>query len=120
MEEHEPKPVEASRSDRPPLPLEYGRAVTMPMAAQVAIGFAAWVATAASVFVILQGVSGGSPFEEAIILLVIALALVGIVVLCVVMRRKYQWRGFIPGVLLGVALNCLLPLGILAILCAQM
>ncbi len=92
----------------------------MPMAAQVAIGFGAWVVTAASVFGILCGLSGGSPFEAAAVLLVISLALAGIIALCVVMRQKYQWRGFIPGVLLGVGLNCLLPLGILAILCAQM
>jgi hypothetical protein len=49
--------------------------------------------------------------------LLVALALGLLLTLCVYIRMQYKWRGFIPGVLLGFGVTCLLPLGLLAILC---
>jgi hypothetical protein len=77
------------------------------------MGFVAWLGTVTVLAAVLW--QGGA--SDTVNYLLVALALGLILTLCVYIRTQYKWRGFIPGVLLGSGVTCLLPLGLLAILC---
>ena len=97
----------------PPRPLEYHApdirpsGPATPVAAQGFLGAIAWWAvifqtheptnavgwvTGASLFVALIGLSGW-------------------------LRIRHRWRGFIPGLLIAFVLTCLVPIGIVAVVC---
>jgi hypothetical protein len=89
-----------------------------PLAAQVVVGFVTWVAAVAAAVAMLQSApfriagSGGVAFGIfALLSLVIALA--------VWVRLRFEWRGFIPGLLIGFGITCLLPVGIVAVICGH-
>jgi hypothetical protein len=86
--------------DKPPITL--GR---------IAIGFFSWnIAVAAGVGV---GVMTRSFGLGAII---VALAFSAFTVYC---GKRYGWRGYVPGVLIGAAFTCLVPVGITAVMCGS-
>jgi len=39
--------------------------------------------------------------------------------LAVWLRLRFRWRGFLPGVLVGFGLTCLVPIGIVAVICGM-
>jgi hypothetical protein len=45
--------------------------------------------------------------------------LIGIGALAIWLRLRYRWRGFLPGILIGFGLTCLLPIGIVWAICAS-
>ncbi len=121
MDEREPEPDEEPPPWSDPVPLDY-RPVTpersgTPMAGQVAMGVATWVAALGG-FVALVAAFPRS-MDEADIVFLAVVYLIGLAVLMAWIRIRYEWHGFIPGVLLGFGLTCLLPLGYIAILCGH-
>jgi len=89
------------------------------MGAQVGMGFVAWLGTVTVLAVLMWAVSTSGVRSLTTIYFLLALAVGVIITLCVHVRTQYRWRGFIPGVLLGFGVTCLLPLGILTILCGR-
>jgi hypothetical protein len=45
--------------------------------------------------------------------------LIGLAVASFWLRTRYNWSAFLPGVLLGIALTCLVPIGILIVTCGR-
>jgi hypothetical protein len=123
MNEHDP---ESHEPQPPPLParetLNYRSApqkqLYMPMVAQIAIGFAAWVAMVV-LFIFIGAAASGAMTQDSDIFALIALGVIAVIIMCALVRGKLGWRGFIPGVLLGFGVTCLLPLGLAVILCGQ-
>jgi hypothetical protein len=89
------------------------------MGSQIGMGFVAWLGTVTIPFIILFYIGMAGLGGRIFIYSVMMVALGGLITLCVHVRIRYHWRGFIPGVLLGMGLTCLLPLGILTILCGS-
>lgn len=134
-----PRPAEHEGAPHPPAsappPLPYvplpsgdpGRALqyratppyrsTLGMVPQLGIGLGAWIAL---VVIIAMASAGLADLSPVLMLMTWAAMLVGFIFFCIHIRKTYQWRGFVPGVLIGVGLTCLLPVGILAIMCANL
>ncbi len=108
----------------PPLPLDYQRPSTgpyqprTPLGIQVVAGFAAWIVGIAFVIGIANNRTWGSPIDsQNATLCAVAFALIGIGTLTIWLRMRYRWRGFLPGLLIGLSLSCLLPIGIILVIC---
>jgi hypothetical protein len=87
-----------SDGDKPPITL--GR---------IAIGFFSWnTAVAAGV---IAGMMAQSFGLGAVIVIFI------FPVFTVYCGNRYGWRGYVPGVLIGAAFTCLVPIGITAVMC---
>ncbi len=80
------------------------------------MGFGAWVVFIALVAAIYGAFSYNRQYMP-ISSIVAILALGGFVALCVYVYRVYHWRAFVPGALLGFGVTCLLPVGIIVVLC---
>ena len=99
----------------PPPPLEY-RWPGIERTGTVAhwpLGFAAWV-VAVGAWVSVATVGRGEP---AVLWTAAATILAAPASLCVWTRVRLGWRGFLPGLLIGFRLTCLVPVGIVAALC---
>jgi len=83
-----------------PLPMDGG---------QIAIGFACWV------FSVAVAAETGNVTRSPLL----AFIMLGAVIIpcSIYFQGTRGYRGFFPGVLIGAALTCLLPLGIAGILC---
>ncbi len=103
-----------------PRPLEYrsqsrmGRA-ELSMARQVGLGFATWGAMLLFL-VVMFFLSISSPETPAHPAGFVVMGIIAFIVLCIRVRVKYKWRGFIPGVLLGFGVTFALPLFLLAMM----
>ena len=93
-------------------------APAVPTGVQGLLGFLTWVAACAATYFSLSifVTSSSGPLAGFIIM---AGALGVVITLCVLVRTKYRWRGFLPGVLIGVGVGCLIPVGIVAVICAK-
>jgi hypothetical protein len=90
----------------------YGDKPRGPVSGQVTMGFSLWIFA-----VLLFGtLIRGSTFQDYA-KQIAALELSAVAGLSLWLRIKYGWRGFIPGVLLGFGLTCLVPIGIVAVVC---
>jgi len=105
--------------------LEYqGRVVdparsAVTVGSQMAIGFFVWVMAVALcvwLFQSRQGVRSGNA-EGAWVVIATILAVLGGMALW--LRMRLRWRGFIPGLLLGLGITCLLPVGIIFVICGR-
>jgi hypothetical protein len=90
-----------------------------PLGIQVLAGFIAWIAGLLFVFEAAKDRAWGSPFMDSqnAFYCAIAAALVGVGALTIWLRLRFRWRGFLPGLLLGFGLSCLVPVGIILIIC---
>ena len=71
---------------------------------QLALGFAAFVATGVAGVVITGIIGSATNGQNGIFLIGPVVTLAGLVYLTVVARRRWRWRGFIVGVLIGLGL----------------
>jgi len=76
---------------------------------EIAGGFLAWVCC------VLVAVFAGNAAQSLVVGLVVLTASVACVIVYFFGRMGY--RGFIPGMLIGASVTCLLPLGIVAAIC---
>ena len=111
--------------ERPPRRLEYRgpgiqpRRANVPLGAQVFAGFLSWIGGAGlwigiSIWGAIHLVSGPADTLQWVAAGTILAALL---VLACVVRVRHGWRGFLPGLLLGLLLTCLVPWGIAAVVC---
>ena len=106
--------------DEGPRPLEYRRPVAgsdrpaTPVAVQPMAGAGVWVLVVAAAVGVAQMAHSPPPEWLAVMATV---ALVGPIGLTVVVRDRFDWRGFLPGVLVGIGLTCLVQVGIIVVLC---
>lgn len=103
-----------------PQPLDYGHVARTrgvgPVTGQVLLGFLAWVCTLAATYA--AGVTAGHlRVGDTFVWVAAALPLVGALAFGVYLRVRHGWRGFLPGMLLGFGLTCLVPVGIVAVVC---
>jgi len=109
----DPVPPEAAKPDGPVLPLDYARprgpAGGVPFIGQMAIGFGAFVVMC--VVTLLAGAIGASAWGSSTTLvpvvagvLVLGLPILLLAVLTIVTWRRWRWRGFLVGVLVGLGL----------------
>jgi hypothetical protein len=109
--------------DPPPAPLDYrGRpeakpGPATPVAVQALAGFFSWIAGAALVVGIVVSAAKAGADPTTLLVPVLGVGLVAAVWVGVWVRARFGWRGFIPGMLLGVGLTCLVPVGIVAVVC---
>ena len=77
---------------------------------QIAAGFAWCVASVgAAIGVGVATQSGSIGFATLLLIFIPGTAYFG---------NRVGWHGFMPGILIGMAFTCLVPVGILAVLCA--
>jgi hypothetical protein len=108
-----------------PLSLDYQRRgaeayrTKTPLGVQVFAGFAAWLIGLGFVVQVAR-TSSGRPFGVSsynATPFAIAAALIGAGALAIWLRIRFRWLGFLPGLLIGFGLTCLVPVGILLIIC---
>ncbi len=83
---------------------------------QFVLGFFFWIFSAAAAILTFAGLAnraGNAAFITVGIYLAIVLGV------CAWTSTKLRWRSFIPGVLLGAGLTCLVPVGIVAVICGN-
>ena len=107
-------------SEPGPRPLEYRRpGLELPgtprvsAAGQAGLGFVAWLAAVGAWVAACFGAQGNG----TVVSVAGGAVLVGLVWLCAWVRLRRRWRAFIPGVLIGFGLTCLVPVGIVAVVC---
>jgi len=111
--------------DQSPIPLDYGQsrypdATPKPSTlAQAFAGFFFWIAAAAVAVGFLISTNSNA-ITDWVGRLSIGLELAVIVGLAAWVRIKLQWQGFIPGILLGFGLTCLVPIGIITVICGHL
>ena len=90
----------------------------VPTGVQGLLGFLTWIAACgAAYFLLATFVTSSSGSLDAFLILA---GLLGVVIgLCIWLRVAYRWTGFVPGVLIGVGVGCLLPVGIVAVICSR-
>lgn len=126
----EPQPDDRqAKRPSPPAPLSYQRPgdeppyrPRTPVALQVTGGFVAWLTGLGFVVQVARssvGRSVGMSGQEEV-LAAIGAALVGVGTLAIWLRLRFRWRGFLPGLLIGFGLTCLVPVGLLLIICGGM
>jgi hypothetical protein len=115
-----------SEEEKPVLrPLDYQRLgdekyqTKTPFGIQVLAGFIAWITGLAFVVEATTGRAWGAPFidRQDAFYCAIAGALIATGTLAIWLRVRFRWRGFLPGLLLGLGLSCLVPIGIVLIIC---
>ena len=90
----------------------------VPVGVQGVLGFLTWIAACgAAYFLIATFVTSSSGPLDAF--LILAGLLSAVIVLSSWLRVAHRWTGFIPGVLIGVGVGCLLPVGVVAVICAR-
>jgi hypothetical protein len=107
---------------QPDRPLDYARPMQNIVIArtskgmQVFAGFMAWLAAAA---VAAIGIGFMSSFNPPPFVPVgwLAAVLVGLIFSAIALRRRAGWTTFVPGILLGFAITCIIPVGIAAVIC---
>jgi hypothetical protein len=95
---------------------EYKRPLSVGFKRQVGLGFLTWVGT----LVLIGGLvysTQASPAFDNLWGIGIAIPLIGLISLIVHLRVNRKWRGFLPGVLIGFCVCCLVPVGIVAVVC---
>ena len=122
-----PVPEEPSRENAAPrpLPLDYRQRGAdpykpkTPLGVQMLAGFAAWLFGLVFVVEAARDRTWGSPFidRQNIVFCALATALVAVGSLAIWLRLRFRWRGFLPGLLIGFGLTCLVPIGILLVIC---
>jgi hypothetical protein len=108
-----------------PVPLDYRQRgidpyqTKTPLGWQVFAGFAAWLCGLGFVVEAANNRTWGGPFvdRQNAAFSAIAVALVGVGALAIWLRLRFRWRGFLPGLLIGFGLTCLVPVGILLVIC---
>jgi hypothetical protein len=90
-----------------------------PLGLQVLAGFGAWTIGIVALIVMVSrdefqrwpvnGVNATIYFIVALLIVLSSLA-------CW-LRLRFRWRGFLPGVLIALAMTCLVPVGIVAVAC---
>lgn len=104
-----------------PIPLEYGHSrypkkdPGLHIAWQLAMGFGFWLVAVGIFVAVLQMLNGAN----AALAIVGPVELLSVLGLTLWLRTKYDWRGVVPGMLIGVALTCLVPIEIVAVVCSR-
>ena len=118
----DPQQPTESKPPPVPVPLDYRRpdsSRTEPrthIVAQLAMGFGFWLAALGVFFASVRLLN-----DFGIAMAFIApVELAAVLAFSIWLRTNYRWRGFIPGVLIGLGLTCLVPIGIVAVACANM
>jgi hypothetical protein len=112
-DQQEPLPAQPP-AQFPVLPLDYrssiaeGRNSRM-SGGQIALGFACWVVA------VFAAVTGGATINSVWFGFLCLVAI--LVPMSIYTSKRLGWRGFIPGIMIGAAATCLLPLGIAAVVC---
>lgn len=105
-----------------PPPLDYRSPPTTadrwtgPASGQVLLGFLAWLATVAGTCG-FAGMAKGANLTGTPAAVVLSLPVIGMLAFGVWLRVHRGWRGFLPGLLLGFGLTCLVPVGVAAVVC---
>ncbi len=81
------------------------------------LGFLFWVLTVVAVFACFG--TFGPRAGQLMFYSIIATAACLVIGVCVWVHIKLRWRSFIPGMLVGFALTCLVPIGIVAVVCRK-
>ena len=106
-----------------PAPLDYrgrsgpGTGPTTPVALQAFLGFVAWLAGTGGVAGIAFAAANARTGTPTLLVPLLTVALLLAILLGSYVRFRLGWRGFIPGMLLGFGLTCLVPVGIVAVVC---
>jgi hypothetical protein len=79
-------------------------------AGQIVMGFICWVIAVSAA--VGAGAAAGSPWLGFFCLAAI------LIPSSIYFTSRLGWRGFFPGVLIGAAATCLVPLGIVGAICA--
>jgi len=135
MSDDNPPPPSPQQEPEPPpfphgTPLDYRRPgdepkyqPRTPFSAQMVAGFVAWVIGVIAVIVAAtntQGkfakLAGNSGNATMCVLGGMLICLGGVAVW---LRLRFRWRGFLPGLLIGFGLTCLVPVGIVAVICGM-
>jgi hypothetical protein len=112
---HSLEHLQAPSPRMPPIPLEYGHRRYPEQNAglhiywQFALGFGFWL-VAVGIFVCALQLLNNANIAIAVLGPVELLSVIG---LTLWLRSKYDWRGVIP----GMALTCLVPIGIITVVC---
>lgn len=109
--------------DPPPAPLDYRgppeakSGPATPVAVQALAGFCCWIAGTGAVLGIVVSANKAGAEPATLLVPVVSVGLIAAVWMGVWVRARFGWRGFIPGMLIGVGLTCLVPIGFVAIVC---
>lgn len=93
-----------------------GRPPRIGVSTQVLLGFFAWFCN--DFIAISSGLSVRSSGPKGP-LIILCIGAVAVLIVGVWLRRKFQWTGFLPGLLLGFGLTCLLPAGLFYAVCGK-
>jgi hypothetical protein len=90
-------------------------------AGQAAMGMGVWVLGVVLVVIAVRDVATARGVlampTQQVVTLIIGGAVLAIGGLGLWLRLRFKWRGFIPGLLLGFGLTCLVPIGIVFVIC---
>jgi hypothetical protein len=117
-----PAPLPPALGYQPNRPLEYARPMENPIIAktskrmQVFAGFVAWLGAVAVAAMGLGFMQNFDP-PPAVIVAWLAAVIVGLLMATFALRRRAGWTTFFPGILLGFGITCILPVGIIAVIC---
>jgi hypothetical protein len=122
----DPPSTDPQNRDRipPPVQLDYGRARYPQKSAkasagvQAVAGFGFWVLAVFFAAGFLA-TTRADPFNSPTGITGLGAELVLVFAFSIWVRVKYKWRGFIPGVLLGFGLTCLVPIGLVFVICGN-
>ena len=97
-----------------------------PVGLQFFLGIVAWVIAVALTIGLIndRDVAGafqsiGIPQSQSVALLIVGMLIVfGLA--AILLQVKFRWRGFVPGMLLGLVLTCLVPVGLVFVICGGM
>ena len=89
-----------------------------PFWAQMLAGIVAWMIGIATVIGAATS-SRGQEMGTNALAWIIGTLLVCIGGITLWLRLRFRWRGFLPGLLIGFGLTCLVPVGIVAVICGM-
>lgn len=78
------------------------------------VGFTIWTANDATIARIMRSI-GLDELTYVMIVIMVLLAL--IILLAGFLGVRYHWRSFVPGMIMGLVLTCLVPVGIVVVVC---
>jgi hypothetical protein len=109
-----PPPVE-------PIPLNYGlsryprKKQGLHISLQITLGAGLWLAAVGLFAAVMQMLDD----TNVALGIVAPVEFISVLVLGLWLRSKYDWRGIVPGLLIGIGLTCLVPVGIAVVLCGH-
>ncbi|MGA3067884.1 MAG: hypothetical protein ABSF29_13660 [Tepidisphaeraceae bacterium] len=116
MTDRDPNDPPRGPPEIPPPMLNYGTRKYPPTRGrpwgEMAVGFFAWLGGFAAVFALAQTAS-----DPTTVLILIVVTFLALIALGIYLQAKRGWRGYFPGLFIGFAFTCLLPLGIAAVIC---